>query len=139
VQKLKTNLFNVSSANQLGSKVEVLSFSLLKISADIVVRFFKVALVRVEHNRLFHVVFPHHFKSDSGDGWLEVRLLCVDHYANVQFFGKLLNGTNVSQKRKCRSRNIYVAEGVNATDHVSEHLLFLRGQLGDESHHSAGF
>jgi hypothetical protein len=87
--KIKTNLLDVSASDKLGSEVEVLTLGLLKIKADIVVGLFEIALVGVEHDGLVQIMFPHHFKSDSGDGWLEIGLLCVNHYADVQLLGKL--------------------------------------------------
>jgi hypothetical protein len=69
---ITTNLLNVSTTHKLGSKVEVLALGLLEIEADVVVGLLEVALVGVKHDGFVQVMFPHHFKSDTGDGWLEV-------------------------------------------------------------------
>lgn len=83
-------------------------------------------------------MFPHHFKSDSGDGWLEIGLLCVDHYADVQLLGKLHTKNKISLRTDGK-KIYYVAESVDAANHVLEHLFLLGSQLRDETYHAAGF
>lgn len=50
---------------------------------------FQVTLIRIEDDGLFRIIFSHHFKRDTRNGRLEVCLLGINHYANVQIFSSL--------------------------------------------------
>lgn len=115
----KTYLFKVSAPDQLAPKIEILSFRLLEIRADLVVRVLQVTLVRVEDDRLVLVVLPHELQRNTRNRRLEVRLLSVHHQAHVHVLSRL-------------------HQRVQSSNHVPEHLLLLRGQLRDEPHHAAG-
>lgn len=45
--------------------------------------YLKVALIRVEDNRLLSVIDPLHLQCEPADGWLEVGLLSIHHQANA--------------------------------------------------------
>lgn len=53
------------------------------------VGFLQVTLVSVEDNRLFLVVFAHHFQCDTGDSRLEIGLFSIYHNAYIQLFSSL--------------------------------------------------
>lgn len=55
----------------------------------LIVCLLEVALVSVEYDRFLLIVFSHHFQCDSGNGWLEIGLLGIDHYAHIKFLSGL--------------------------------------------------
>ena len=86
---LNIDLLHVGTPDQLGPEVEALPAGLLEVEHDRLVGLLEVALVRVEHDGLVLVVQPHHLDGQPVDGRLHVRLLGVDHDANVLLFGVL--------------------------------------------------
>jgi hypothetical protein len=76
-------LLHVSSSHKFSAKVKVLPVGLFQIENDVVVRLLQVALIRVEYDGLFFVVFSHEFHSLTGNGWLEIGLLGIDHHSHV--------------------------------------------------------
>lgn len=71
-------------------------------ATNLIESFSQITLISVEYDCLLRIVFSHHFQRDTRNGRLEVGLLGVNHYADIQIFGSL---DSMHEKKNERKKN----------------------------------